>query len=219
VPAGSNATFVLALVDAAGDEHLAIYKPKRGERPLWDFPDGTLYKREAATYLVSSALGWDIVPPTVIREGPYGVGSFQVFCDPDEETDFWRVRPKRRAELLKIAVFDVVTNNADRKGEHCLVARDGRIYGIDNGLTFHPEFKNRTVLADFAGEPVPSAMVAELRAILEPGERRRLLEASFAPLLAPEEIDCFFRRVAVICRTGRMPRVIPHWELYYLSPE
>jgi hypothetical protein len=218
VPAGSNATFVVAIADGE-EERLAIYKPVKGERRLWDFPDGTLYKREAAAYLASEALGWGIVPPTVVREGPYGVGSFQVFCEPDERRDYWRVRKRRRDDLFPIALFDIVTNNADRKGEHCHVAVDGKIWAIDNGLTFHTEFKNRTVLVEFVGEPIPPRLLEDLEEVATDPVRRGTLEATLGELLAPEEVACFFGRIGIICRTGRMPRVIPHWELYYLAGE
>lgn len=214
IAAGSNATFAVSL-QCDGAEQFAIYKPRAGERPLWDFPDGTLYQREAATYLTAQALGWDMVPPTVVREGPYGVGSFQLYCEPDAKRDFWRVRRKRRDDLRRIAIFDIITNNADRKGEHCHLGADGTIYAIDNGLTFNVEFKNRTVLADFAGEPVPDGLKADMRALLEPGTKRNALQQALSGLLAPDEVAEFFARLETMCRMRRIPRVIPHWELYY----
>ncbi|GIW08919.1 MAG: hypothetical protein KatS3mg060_3724 [Dehalococcoidia bacterium] len=218
VPAGSNATFAVAIHDGQ-EERLAIYKPVRGERRLWDFPDGTLYKREVAAYLTSQALGWEIVPPTIIREGPYGVGSFQVYVEPDERRDYWRIRKRRRTDLLPIALFDIVTNNADRKGEHCHLAADGKIWAIDNGLTFHTDFKNRTVLVDFIGDAIPPHLLEDLEELATDPTRRAQLEECLRELLAPEEIACFFGRVEIVCRTRRMPRVIPHWELYYLAGE
>lgn len=214
VPAGSNATFAVAL-DAGSGERLAIYKPVRGERRLWDFPDGTLYKREVAAYLTSEALGWGLVPPTVIRDGPYGVGAFQVYCEPDEQRDYWRVRKRRRDDLFRIALFDIITNNADRKGEHCHLDASGKIWAIDNGLTFHTDFKNRTVLIEFVGEPIPAQLLDDMEELATTPSRRGELETCLRELLAPDEVACFFGRIEAICRTGRMPRVIPHWELYY----
>ncbi|GIW11799.1 MAG: hypothetical protein KatS3mg061_2856 [Dehalococcoidia bacterium] len=214
VPAGSNATFAVVLRYGA-EEHLAIYKPRRGERRLWDFPDGTLYRREVAAYLVSEAIGWGIVPPTVAREGPYGIGSLQVYCEPDEHWNFWRSRKRWRDALWTVALFDLVTNNADRKAEHCLVATDGKLYAIDNGLTFHTDFKNRTVLVEFVGEPIPSALQQDLASLAGDPLRRGQLEAALAPLISRAELATFFERLDVLSHTTRMPRVIPHWELYY----
>lgn len=218
VPAGSNATFALAIRD--GDtEHLAIYKPRAGERPLWDFPSGTLYQREVATYLVSESLGWNLVPPTVVREGPHGIGSVQVYVEPDEKQDYWHVRKERRDDLIKIALFDIVTNNADRKGEHCHLASDGRFHCIDNGLTFHAEFKNRTVLADFAGNPIPAELSESLKQVSTDPQRRNELTELLAPLLADDEIEEFLNRVDQMARARKMPRVYPHWEMHYVWDE
>ncbi len=218
VPAGSNATFALAIRDGE-EERLAIYKPVKGERRLWDFPDGTLYLREVAAYLASEALGWGIVPPTVVRDGPYGVGSLQQYCPPDERRDYWRIHKRRRDDLLMIALFDIVTNNADRKGEHCHLAVDGKIWAIDNGLTFHTDFKNRTVLVDFIGMPIPDRLLDDLEELATDPARRSLLESCLCELLQPDEVAAFFGRIEIVCRTRKMPRVIPHWELYYLAGE
>ena len=161
MPWSSNATF-LGQVCHAGHTMLAIYKPGRGERPLWDFPPD-LYKRELAAYLLSEALGWGIVPETVVRDGPLGEGSLQRFVDADFAEHYFTLleQPRWRDELLRIAVFDVLANNADRKGGHCLLA-EGRIWGIDHGLCFHASPKLRTVVWDFAGETVPAALVDDV---------------------------------------------------------
>src|SRR5262249_7686879 len=148
MPWSTNATFLVEL--AAGDATgAAIYKPVKGERPLWDFPRG-LFVREVAAYLLSEALGWGLVLPTLTREGPYGEGSLQVLAAADFEQPFFTLReqPEPRQGLMRICLFDLVANNADRKGGHCLLA-EGTIYAIDHGLCFHAEPKLRTVIWDF----------------------------------------------------------------------
>jgi uncharacterized repeat protein (TIGR03843 family) len=139
VPWGSNYTFAVVLVDPAGehDDTVGIYKPRAGEAPLWDFPSGTLYQREYASWLVSRYLGWDFIPTTVVRDGPHGIGTVQAYVEPEEDSHYFAVRTDHTDELQRMAVFDIVTNNADRKAGHCFRGRDdGRIWGIDHGLTF-----------------------------------------------------------------------------------
>jgi uncharacterized repeat protein (TIGR03843 family) len=157
LPWASNATFLVEVTRGRATT-LAVYKPQRGERPLWDFPRG-LHRREVAAYHLSEALGFGVVPPTLAREGPYGAGSLQLFVDAEFEEHYFtlRERPEQRAALTQLCAFDLVANNADRKSGHCLLGRDGRLYAIDNGLCFHAEPKLRTVVWDFAGEPVPSS--------------------------------------------------------------
>lgn len=158
MPWSSNATFLVRV--RLGDlAHRAIYKPVRGERPLWDFDPG-LHRREAAAYRLSAALGLDLVPTTVIRDGPFGVGSVQWFVEADHTEHYFTIleqRPDLHPQLRAMAAFDVVANNTDRKAGHCLVA-DDRIWGIDHGLCFSAEDKLRTVIWDFAGEPVETAL-------------------------------------------------------------
>ncbi len=154
---------------------LAIYKPQRGERPLWDFPSGTLGRREVATYLVAEAVGWGLVPPTVLREGPYGSGSVQLFVEAQEEIHFFTIQDDARYadDLRRLAALDVICNNADRKAGHCLVDVDGRLWAIDNALTFHVDPKLRTVIWDFAGTPLPARIGSDLRAAARPAGRAR----------------------------------------------
>jgi uncharacterized repeat protein (TIGR03843 family) len=159
MPWSSNGTF-LATVGLDGVDMPAIYKPHRGERPLWDFPEG-LFQREVAAYELSVALGWDLVPETVLRaEGPYGVGSLQRFVDADFEQHYFTLleEPRYHPSLRAMAAFDLVANNADRKGGHCLVDADGHIWGIDHGLCFNVEPKLRTVIWDFGGEELPDEL-------------------------------------------------------------
>ena len=200
MPDSSNATF-LAKLELDGAAGLAVYKPVRGERPLWDFPRG-LFKRELAAYLLSEALGWGLVPPTVLREGPYGEGSLQLFVSADFDQHYFTLRdnPAHHERLKRICVFDLVANNADRKAGHCLLAPDGVIYAVDNGLCFHVEPKLRTVIWDFGDEPIPQELLDALQRLLaEP------LSDALAALLAPAEDEALLRRARVLLKDGRFP--------------
>ncbi len=200
LPWSSNFTLLAELtLDKA--RALAVYKPGRGERPLWDFPPG-LYKREWAAYLLSEALGWGLVPPTVLREGPFGEGSLQWFVEADFEQHYLTLleEPRHRARLEQICAFDLLANNADRKSGHCLLAADGQIYAIDNALTFHVEPKLRTVIWDFAGEPIPGAVLADIRRIGEAG-----LPEALASLLEPDEREALLLRAKALAEDGRFP--------------
>lgn len=173
MPWSSNATFLVAAHDPAGehdpaDPVLGVYKPGRGERRLWDFPQG-LYRREVAAYVVSEALGWGIVPYTVRRDGPLGEGSVQRFVDADHAEHYFTLLEggdeSTIDQLRTICLFDFVVNNTDRKSGHCLLDGEGRVWAIDNGLSFHEEFKLRTVIWDFAREPIPGTLLADLAAL------------------------------------------------------
>ncbi len=159
MPYSSNATF-LVQVDTKQKSVRGIYKPVEGERPLWDFPSG-LHRREIAAYELSQQLGWNVVPPTIERVGPYGVGSVQLFIDADfEQHHFTLVKdPRNHSSLQKLCVLDLLANNTDRKAGHCLLARSGSIFGIDHGLCFSSEFKLRTVIWDFANQPISDALM------------------------------------------------------------
>jgi uncharacterized repeat protein (TIGR03843 family) len=201
MPSASNIT-LLAELTLDGTTGFAIYKPERGERPLWDFPPG-LYKREVAAYRLSEALGWGLVPPTILREGPHGIGSLQLFIDADFEQHYFTLleRPEHRAQLMRICLFDLVANNADRKGGHCLLGDDDRIYAIDNGLTFHVEPKLRTVIWDFGGEPIPREAAEDIRCLLDEG-----LSEPLAELLDPDERQALLARGKALARRGRFPK-------------
>jgi hypothetical protein len=162
MPWSSNATFLVKL-ERAGVESLAIYKPRKGERPLWDFPRGTLCQREVASHLVSDALGWDIVPHTILRDGPAGEGMVQRFVDHDPEEHFFTLREQFGDVFRRFALFDIVINNADRKSGHCLRDRRDHIWGIDHGLSFHAAVKLRTVIWDYEGESIGSADLEALQ--------------------------------------------------------
>jgi uncharacterized repeat protein (TIGR03843 family) len=201
LPASSNAT-LLVEAELDGTTALAVYKPLRGERPLWDFPSG-LFRRELAAWHLSEALGWGLVPLTVARgEGPYGEGSLQLFVTADFEQHYFTLREDERHHdrLRRICAFDLVANNADRKSGHCLLAEDGTIYAIDNGLCFHIEPKLRTVIWDFADEPLPPPIVDDLRRLLAdppPAPLRELIEA--------DECRAMLRRARALVKAGRFP--------------
>ncbi len=207
LPRASNFTF-LARVRADQDQMLAVYKPRSGEAPLWDFEEGTLAAREVAAYVVADALGWPWVPPTVLREGPQGMGSVQRFVAFDPDQHYLTMQRDRADEFRRIALFDLVANNADRKSGHCLLARDGRIFVVDHGVCFHVEPKLRTVIWDFVGEPIPESLLEDLR-----GLRPNLASGNFhdrlETLLSPAEIDAIAQRVGDLLRSGRFPEPGP----------
>jgi hypothetical protein len=203
IPWASNVT-VLAKVRHDELEGLAVYKPARGERPLWDFPTGTLYRREVAAYLVSEQLGWRLVPPTLARDGPLGIGSVQLYVDADPEVTAFELLADGDPALARIAAFDVVTNNADRKAGHCLAAPDGHVWAIDHGLCFHVQAKLRTVLWDLAGEPLEAPVLADLEA-LAAAAAGGALATSLGELLDPDEVTALARRARALTRAGRLP--------------
>jgi uncharacterized repeat protein (TIGR03843 family) len=206
MPDSSNYTFLTRVED---DElsGLAIYKPRRGERPLWDFPRGTLCHRETAAYLVSEALGWAVVPPTVLRDGPeYGTGSVQLFIDADPEAHYFTMRGSDDSAFKRIAAFDIITNNADRKGGHILKDRHGRLWGIDHGITFHTDPKLRTVIWEYAGQPIPAALVHDIERLCERLEDSDgALAEALLQLLDRVEVEALRRRIDRVLRKPRYP--------------
>lgn len=190
----------------------AVYKPRRGERPLWDFPQGTLYKRERAAFLVSAALGWQQVPPTVVRDGPHGVGSLQLFVNHDPECHYFTFEGDAAfaPQLQKIVLFDIVINNADRKAGHVLVEEPetpgeaDRLWLIDHGICFHTEYKLRTVIWEFAGMAVPSTLLADLAAFNETvATKSGSLYDEMSQLLSGRELATLQQRTAGIIAQGR----------------
>lgn len=206
LPWSSNYT-LLATVSRDGVQGLVVYKPRRGERPLWDFPRGTLCQREVAAYLVSEALGWQLVPPTVLRDGPYGIGSVQLFIDADQEAHLLTMQKEGGYEeaLERLAVFDVITNNADRKSGHCLKGTDGRLWAIDHGICFHADQKLRTVLWDFAGQPLSARLLTDLRALRAHLRDDQPLCQTLAGLLAQDELRALRRRLDRLIETAKHP--------------
>ncbi|HET7386593.1 MAG TPA: SCO1664 family protein [Nocardioidaceae bacterium] len=232
----SNATFY-GTTTLAGSSVECVYKPVVGERPLWDFPDGTLARREVAAYAVSEALGWGVVPPTLLRDGPAGPGMVQAWREPDPGQSPVDVRAAGRlpdgylhvldavdgadrpvvlvhedsAELRRMAVFDILVNNADRKGGHVLAMPDGHRHGVDHGVCFHVDHKLRTVLWGWSGRTLDPHDVTALQALLarlsDPaGELPQVLGA----LLEPDEVDALRNRGAGLVAAGRMPAPSMH---------
>ena len=206
MPWSSNGTFLVTVTGVTGGEEIrvaAIYKPGRAERPLWDFPDG-LYRREVAAFELSEALGWGLVPPTVEtgESAPLGPGSLQLFVDADFEQHYFTLLEEEAHHrvLRRMAAFDVVANNADRKGGHCLLDRQGRIWGIDHGLCFHVQHKLRTVIWDFVGEPVAAEDLADIARLVDTGLPDRL-----GALLHPEEGRALLQRARRLLDRPTLP--------------
>lgn len=215
IPWGSNYSFAVVIEDACGNEHIAIYKPRDGENPLYDFPLGTLYRREVAAYRLDRLLGWALVPPTVIREGPMGIGSLQLYKEPlaqDESCDpreFWS---QRTIDVERMVLFDHIANNADRKLSHCLQDRNGAVWGIDHGLCFNVEMKLRTVLWQFIGQPVHERLLADLvRLRSREADLRRELD----PLLNESEVVALLRRIDEFIAEPTYPMLNPHRNIPY----
>ena len=200
MPWSSNATFLVDIDDAQFPVQ-AIYKPVRGERPLWDFPPN-LYLREVAACAMSEHLGWALVPPTIERAGPAGRGSLQLCIphNPEEHYVTLREDPTHLFAFQRLCVFDYVTNNTDRKGGHCLLGTDGHIYAIDNGLSFHDEFKLRTVLWDFSGDDVPAGILADLERVLDAP-----LPADVVSALSGDETEAVYKRTRKLVVERRFP--------------
>jgi hypothetical protein len=186
-----------------------VYKPIAGERPLWDFPEGTLAAREVAAYVVSEALGWGIVPPTVMRDGPFGPGMCQLWIDVDETVDLATLARSDLPQLRRMAVFDAVVNNADRKGGHLLPTPDGHIFGVDHGVCFSVENKLRTLLWGWRGRRLDAPIMDGLRQL------RIDLDAELceqlSALLSPAELHATRRRVDRLTATGKYPQPSEDW--------
>lgn len=211
VPWSSNYTFLVTIRGGAR-ETPAIYKPSRGERPLWDFPSGTLAKREVASYLVSAALGWPNIPPSVLRDGPEGEGVVQLFIETVDNQQFFTLRGTHRDEMKRIAAFDAIVNNTDRKGGHVLLGRDGCIWCIDHGVTFHEYPKLRTVIWDFTEQPIPADLLkdmGELQAHLMRADDE--LTQALAALLSRREIKALRQRVDELIERRAFPEPSEDW--------
>lgn len=201
LPWSSNYTFLVQICD--DEEKIdAVYKPRRGERPLWDFPEGTLCAREEAAFLISQALGWDLVPETVLREGPHGLGSVQQFIEHDPERHYFTFEGKTEYadQLQKIVLLDVIINNADRKGGHVLLQeranQPDRLWAIDHGVCFHVEPKLRSVIWEFAGEAIPPAQLAALIAYQDKlAVNADQIRTQLTDLLSLQEVKALLRRL------------------------
>ena len=196
----SNATYLVNVVHDEFDLQ-GIYKPAKGERPLWDFPNG-LYLREVAAYELAGNLGWNIVPPTVRCEGPMGVGSLQLFVPCDFDVHYFHILedPGSQLALQKICLFDFVANSTDRKGGHCLLSNDGKVWAIDNGLTFHVDFKLRTVIWDWAGSKIPDVLLNDLKSFVE-----KPVTDNLSALLTDAEEAAMIQRAQGLIHAGLFP--------------
>ncbi len=218
VQLGSNQTFLVNLNvsdgrnggDESTDVMRAIYKPRDGERPLGDYPDGTLYLREYAAYLIAQALNWPAVPITVIREGPFGPGSMQRFVGFDPAVTYFNLREDRIEALASFAAFDLLVNNGDRKGGHFLLDPDGAIWSVDHGLTFHSEFKLRTVMLEFWGEAIPDTLIADLQGLTAGLDDGGALRAALQELISPAELDALRARLDAMLQSPVHPMLDPY---------
>jgi hypothetical protein len=209
----SNYTFLARLAPHPPSGLRAVYKPARGESPLWDFEAGTLYQREVAAYELSKVLGWPRIPPTVVRQkAPHGVGAMQLFIDADRR-HFLGERRARRETWIRVAIFDVIVNNADRKSGHCLFDSDNNVWVIDHGLTFHVDQKLRTVIWDFSEEPLPSDLCNDVERTLVGLDRGQLGE-TLERLLSPAEVRALKRRLrGVMDPRWRFPEPSSAWSI------
>ena len=216
LPWSSNYTFLVQvcgkLDNGETKQFEAVYKPRRGERPLWDFAQGTLCSRERAAFLTSSALGWHLTPPTTLREGPHGLGSVQLFIPHDPESHYltFEGNPAYRTQLQQIVLFDILINNADRKSGHVLLQEAGfpdgrnRLWTIDHGICFHTDAKLRTVIWEFAGEPIPADLLQALTLFQENlGVNEGGLRSELTRLLSSAEIAALQKRVQRLIREGK----------------
>lgn len=218
LPWSSNYTFLVHVCEnnrlVPPLELVAVYKPRRGERPLWDFSAGTLCHRERAAFLISHALTWDIVPPTVLRDGDHGLGSVQFFIDHNPERHYFTIEGNQtyRSQLQRMVLFDILINNADRKSGHVLLQQatdnqtPARLWGIDHGICFHSDPKMRTVIWEFVGQPIPAEMLSDLIQLnrkLETGQDTLL--SQLTSLLLPEEITALRKRLHRLMKQGAFP--------------
>lgn len=212
-PDGSNYVFVIRLIE--GDSEIyGIYKPSSGERPLRDFPYGTLHNREWAAFRVASALGWPNVPPTVIREGPHGIGSVQLYIDADFSRHYFNERENRLEQYEPVAAFDVLINNADRKGGACLIDSNETIWAVDHGLTFNPLARRRSVMFEFNAMPYPEPVMDDLRNL------RGVLNCTQSDLtrelqevLEEHEVESLIRRCDEMIESGQFPTLDPNYNV------
>lgn len=211
----SNHTFLVEL--QSEPPVLAVYKPTRGERPLWDFPERSLTRREVAAYIVSQQLGWHLVPETIYRRRklPYGPGALQRFIVHNPQQHYFTFSAEHRQRLRPVAVFDLLLNNADRKGGHLLLDEHDHLWAIDHGICFHTEPKLRTVIWDFAGQPIPAELLNDVQRLLD---EETALRAALQPLLRPGEIRALLRRGRALLETQTFPLPNPHKRAYPWPP-
>ena len=209
---GSNFTLLCSVV-LEKESIPAVYKPARGERPLWDFPEETLGKRETAAYLISEAGGWHMVPPTIYRtDAPEGEGSLQYFIPHDSEITYFSLSAAEKQSLQTVVLFDLVINNTDRKGGHILRDKDLNYWLIDHGVSFHQTPKLRTVVWDFAGQPISDSLLEQLSALKGKLKNSFELSKSLLDYISVEELQAMHERISLVLETGIFP--LPGEEVY-----
>lgn len=204
LPWSSNYTFLMRVCDA-NNEIKAVYKPRRGERPLWDFPTGTLCSRERAAFLVSQALGWQLVPPTVMRHGPHGVGSLQWFVPHNPQEHYFMFEGQFPDQVQRLALFDVLINNADRKSGHVLLDEHDHLWGIDHGVCFHTDYKLRSVIWEYAGTTISPDLMADLTAFQQVLASSVSLRVELSDLLNQGEVQAIGERLNRLLLSGKFP--------------
>ena len=207
IPYASNYVFLLELQhDEAPILGYAVYKPGKGENPLWDFPPD-LYRREVAAFRLSAALGWDLIPPTIAREEgmEYGIGSLQSYIPTDYTCTFFELREQYAEEMRRFALFDWLSNNADRKGGHILKGVGDHLWGIDNGLSFHQDEKLRTVIWDYAGEPIAPELISDVKELIPTLSEQGETAVALSELLSEDEIDVLRRRAELVLAERKLP--------------
>jgi hypothetical protein len=209
MPWGSNYTFLMWISLNDTECFRVIYKPQSGEKPLRDFTVGSLYKREQAAYLISTTIGWPNIPLTIIRNGPYGIGSVQLYIDCDPRITYFDIRDDNYKELFSVSLFDLITNNADRKGGHLLMDDNNKIWSIDHGLTFHHIFKMRTVMFEYCGNKIPDTLLAELNDnnLISP------IYDQLSELVSQTEIQSLEKRISAIINNPEMPILDPNFDI------
>ena len=209
----SNYSFLARLGPRGDDGMRAVYKPARGESPLWDFEAGTLYRREVAAYELSKALGWPSIPPTVVRrKAPHGIGALQEYVEADSR-HYLSERARHHAIWMRVALFDVLANNADRKSGHCLFDAENKVWVIDHGLTFHVDPKLRTVIWEFAGRALPDDLCGDVERVLLDLQRGSL-DKTMSQLISREELETLRRRFRdVLDRSWRFPEPGSAWSI------
>ncbi|PKN91912.1 MAG: hypothetical protein CVU44_16605 [Chloroflexi bacterium HGW-Chloroflexi-6] len=204
---GSNYTFLVE-ISHQGQTYAGVYKPQKGEQPLWDFAENSLAGREVCAYRLSEFLGWSLVPYTILRaDGPYGPGSLQQFIEYNPNQHYFNFKPEDKARLHPVALFDHLINNADRKGSHVLFEKRTRhLYAIDHGLCFHTEDKLRTVIWDFAGQEIAESFLGDIQRMCNALAQTSGLVADLEPYLTPEEIAALTERGQGLLTEGRFPQ-------------
>jgi hypothetical protein len=210
--AGSNHVFVINM-EYGGREIKSVYKPRNGEAPLWDFPDGTLYMREYATFLLSMEIGWYFVPPTIVRQGLYGIGSMQYMVEIPKRTGQFGDVAIAISELKKIVIFDYLVNNADRKISHLLKDKYDRFWLVDHGLTFNAVPKLRTVFWDFAGQNIPKQLIADVKALRDKLKKGGDFREKLLQLLDKEEIEALDFRINQLLKKAIFPHPDSPWSV------